>query len=554
MPERWCGALPARGEETSVTAGGREAAPPRKVGGERGAAVIAAGIFLSRVLGLLRNTAFAYFFGQGPAADAFNAAFKIPNALRNLLGEGTLSASFVPVHSRLLARGDERAAQTLARAVLGVLLAGTSALTLAGILSAPWLTAALAPGFRGETAALATRLIRILFPMAALMVVSGWCLGVQNSHRRFFWSYASAALWSLAQIALLVAWGPRAGSLERLAVALAWATLAGSLLQVAAQLPEVARLVRPLRPTLATDAEGVRTVLGNVGPVLLALGVVQLSSFIDLQIASFLPAGATSVLAYANTLAILPVSLFGVSIASAALPDLSRDSGTGAEALLLERLRAGWQRLLFYVVPSAVAFLGFGDYCVGILYRAGAFDADAQRRVQVVLACSALGLVSFASVKLVASAHYALQDYRTPLRASMASLAVSAVAAATLSWVLRGTPHAAAGIALGSALGSYVNLGWQLRGLRQRLGTLYTPAMWVGTRRIGMAAAAAAVAGGGARLLQGLVAPGLHPRLAGGPVLAVVAGSYLLAAWWMGSAEAARWLRRPVRLGAGGRP
>jgi putative peptidoglycan lipid II flippase len=502
-------------------------------------------------LGLLRNTAFAYFFGQGSAADAFNAAFKIPNALRNLLGEGTLSASFVPVYSRLVARGDERAAAALARAVLGVLLAGTSLLTLAGVAAAPWLTAVLAPGFTGETAALATRLIRILFPMSALMVVSGWCLGVQNSHRRFFWSYASAALWSVAQIALLAAWGARAPDLTRLAVALAWATLAGSMLQVGAQLPEVSRLVRPLRPSLQTAAEGVSTVLRNVVPVLIALGVVQLSSFIDLQIASYLPTGATSVLAYANTLAILPVSLFGVSIAASALPDLSRASGAGALEALRERVRSGWQRLLFYVVPSAVVLFGFGDYCVGILYRAGAFDAQAQRQVQVVLAASALGLVSFASVKLLASAHHALQDYRTPLRASMASLVVSAAGAVVLSWALRGTAYPAAGIALGSALGSYANLGMQWRGLRARLGALYTPAMWQGTRRIVVAAVSGAIAGTLARVLAGALVPGAHPRVTGVPVLAVVAASYLLVAWWMGSAEAARWVRRPVRRVAG---
>lgn len=523
-------------------------APPVAGGGERGAVVIAAGIFISRLLGLLRNTAFAYFFGNGPVADAFNAAFKIPNALRNLLGEGTVSASFVPVYSRLLAQGNARDAAALARAVLGLLLAATSAVTLVGVAAAPWLTAVLAPGFPADTAALATRLIRILFPMTALMVVSGWCLGVQNSHRRFFWSYASAALWSVAQIALLVVWGPRATDAAALAVALAWATLAGSLLQVGAQLPEVRHLVQPLRPSLEVHASGVAVVGRNLGPVVLALGVVQLSSFVDLQIASFLPTGATSVLAYANTLTILPVSLFGVAIAAAALPDLSRESGRGALEPLRERVRAGWQRLLFYIVPSAGVFLAFGDYCVGILYRAGAFDAAAQRQVQVVLACSALGLVSFASVKLVASAHYALQDYRTPLRASVASLVVSALAAGGLCWLLRDTPHAAAGIALGSALGSYVNLGLQLRGLRARVGTLYTPLMWTGTRRIAMATLAAVAAGTVVRLGLEAVAPPLHPRLAGLPVLAVVGGTYLLTAWWLGSAEAARWLRRPVRV------
>lgn len=519
--------------------------------GGRGAMVIAAGIFLSRILGLLRNTAFAYFFGNGAAADAFNAAFKIPNALRNLLGEGTLSASFVPVYSQLLGRGDA-AAPALARAVLGLLMAGVSALTLLGVALAPWLTAVLAPGFAGETAALATRLIRILFPMTGLMVLSGWCLGVQNSHRRFFWAYASAALWSVAQIALLVAWGPRAPDTARLAVALAWATLAGAVLQVGAQLPEVSRLVRPLRPSLAIGTEGVRAVLRNLVPVLLALGVVQLSGFIDLQIASFLPTGATSVLAYASTLTLLPVSLFGVSVAAAALPDLARDSGAAALDTLRERLRGGWQRILFYVIPSAVTFLAFGDYCIGILYRAGAFDAGAQRRVQVVLAASALGLVSFASVKLCASAYYALQDYRTPLRASLASLAVSAAAAGILCWTFRHAPHAAAGIALGSSLGSYVNLTLLLRGLRARLGPLYTPAMWGGTRRIALAALAGAAAGTVLRLLQQAALPTLHPRLAGPPVLAVMGGTYLLAAWWMGSAEAARWLRRPVRVRGGG--
>ena len=133
--------------------------------GGRSAFVVGAGILISRLVGLLRNTAFAYYFGSGAASDAYNAAFKIPNAVRNLLGEGTLSASFVPVYSRLLERGDEAGARALANALLGALLAAVSALTLLGILAAPWLTAALAPGFDDTTRALTTQLTRILFPM-----------------------------------------------------------------------------------------------------------------------------------------------------------------------------------------------------------------------------------------------------------------------------------------------------------------------------------------------------------------------------------------------------
>lgn len=522
-------------------------------GGGRSSFVVGAGILISRVVGLLRNTAFAYYFGAGAASDAYNAAFRIPNAVRNLLGEGTLSAAFVPVYSRLLGRDDPQVARALANAILGLLLAAVSVLTLLGVLLAPWLTALLAAGFDAPTRDLTTRLVRVLFPMTGVMVLSGWCLGIQNSHRRFFWSYASAAMWSIAQIALLLVGGPRAADTEQLAVWLAWATLAGSVLQVGAQMPEVLRLAGPLRPSLDRTRDEVRQVLRNVLPVVTALGVVQLSGFVDLQIASFLPAGAATNLTYANTLALLPVSLFGVSVAAASLPEFSRDSGALALDALRERLRAGWQRILFYVVPSAVAFIVLGDYCVGLLYRAGRFGAAEQGIVHAVLAGYALGLVSFASVKLMGSAHYALQDYRTPLRASVASILMSAIAAVGLAVPLRASPYAAAGVAVGSALGSYVNLALLARGLRARLGALYTPAMWQGTRRILLASSCGAVAGVLARLAHEQLAPTVHVRWMGIPVLAVYGVTYLVSAWWMGSAEAARWLRRRPRgrTGAG---
>jgi putative peptidoglycan lipid II flippase len=517
------------------------------VEGGRSAFVVGAGILLSRVTGLLRNTVFAYWFGVSAVTDAYNAAFKIPNAVRNLLGEGTMSASFVPVYGGLLARGALREARALANAMLGLLLVAVSVLTLLGIAAAPLLTTALAPGFSGETRELTTRLTRVLFPMSGVMVLSGWCLGVQNAHRRFFWSYASAAMWSLAQVALLLVGGPRAADASQLAFWLAWATLAGALLQVGAQMPEVLRLAGPIRPTLNRAVSGVMQTLRNVVPVVTALGAVQVSSFIDLQIASFLPAGATSNIANANTIALLPVSLFGVSVAAAALPEFSRDSGTLAMDALLERLRGGWQRILFYIIPSVLVFVTLGDYVVGLLYRGGAFTAADQRNVHVVLAAFALGLGSFASVKLLASCYYALQDYRTPLRASVTSIIVSAVASIAIAIPLRASPYAAAGIALGTSLGSYANLSMLLRGLRRRLGTIYTPAMVLGTRRIVMASMVATAVGLGGAALQKHYLPTLHPRLAGVPVLGVYALTYLVAAWRMGSGEAARWLRQPPR-------
>lgn len=518
-----------------------EAAPEES--GSRSAAVVFAGILLSRLLGLVRNTLFARYFGAGAEADAFNAASKIPGLLRNLLGEGTLSASFVPVYSRLLARADEAGARALAAAVLGFLLAGVSVVTLVGIAAAPVLTSLFAPGFDPARAELTTRLTRVLFPMTGLMVVSGWCLGVQNSHRRFFWSYASAALWSVAQIILLLWWGRAADSLAQLAWWLAWATLAGSVLQVAAQLPEVVRLIGVVRPTLDRTAEGLAQTLRNLGPVVVALGVVQLSSLIDLQIASFLPRGSASNLAYANLIVLLPVSLFGVSVAASALPEFSRDSGAARIDALRERLRGGWQRILFYIVPCVFAFVAYGDLCVGILLRYGRFGAPEQHAVRLVLGASALGLVSFASVKLLASAHYALQDYRTPLRASLSSLVVAAIASVTLAYPLRGSVWGAAAIALGSAVGSFVNLSVLVRGLHARVGALYTEAMWHGTRRIVAAALAASVVALPIRWWLRAA----HPIVVGPPTLAIFGTTYLLSAWWMGSREAARLLRLSPR-------
>ena len=514
--------------------------------GGRAATVVGAGILASRLTGLVRTYLFGHFFGLSMEADAFNAASKIPNIMRTLLGEGALSASFVPVYSRLLVKGNERGANALAGAVLGLLMASVSILTLVGIAAAPALTTVLTPHFIGEKRELTIQLTRILFPMTALMVLSGWCLGVQNSHRRFFWSYASAALWNVAQIALLVGWGSRANSMQQLAVWLAWATLLGSVLQVAAQMPEVLRLVRPLRVSLNRAAQGVAETMRNVVPVVTALGVVQLSSLIDLQIANFLPDGAISGLNYANIIVQLPVALFGISVAASSLPEFSRDSSVVDHTALLERLRGGWQRILFYIVPSSIACIVYGDLIVGLLLRSGRFGGAEQRVVHGVLAAFAVGLISFGSVKLLASAHYALQDYRTPLRASLVSLAVSACISIAVAWPFRHSVYGAAGIALGTAVGSYVNLAVQIRGLRARLGALYTSHMWQGTRRIATATGVAAIAAAPIRYFLGADVP----LLTAPPTLGVFTLVYLIVAWRMGSGEAARWLRQPARAGA----
>src|SRR5438445_474240 len=223
-----------------------------------------AGILLTRVLGYVRERVFAYYFGnESIPADAFRAALRIPNTIRNLLGEGTLSASFIPVYAALNERTDKRAARALAGAVLGLLLLGSGVLALLGIALAPAITTVVAKGFDEPRRQLTVSLVRILFPITGLMVLSAWCLGVLNTHRRFFLPYAAPALWNVAGIAAMVGaatWlvSPALAldrQLERLAVALAWGTVVGSLLQIGVQLPTCWRLLHGIALHLSTVPE-----------------------------------------------------------------------------------------------------------------------------------------------------------------------------------------------------------------------------------------------------------------------------------------------------------
>src|ERR1700689_4522604 len=240
----------------------KDPAKPRERHGstQRHAFLVAAGIFLSRVAGLVRERVFPHYFGNSDAADAFKAAFRIPNFLQNLFGEGVLSASFIPVYAGLLAREDEKEARRTAGAVAGLLMLSTSLLVLFGVLATPYLIDAIAPGFSGEKRELTIRLVRILFPGAGMLVFSAWCLGILNSHRRFFLSYTAPVLWNVAMIVTLWVWGGRYGQYP-LAVILAWGSVVGSALQVGVQLPIVLRLLRGLKIHLGYHLENVSTVV-----------------------------------------------------------------------------------------------------------------------------------------------------------------------------------------------------------------------------------------------------------------------------------------------------
>lgn len=387
---------------------------------------MAAGILLSRLVGLVRERVFAHYFGNSDAADAFRAAFRIPNFLQNLFGEGVLSASFIPVYARLNAEQRHEESSQLAEAVFALLFFVTSLLVVAGVFATPWLIDLIAPGFHGEKRLLTIRLVQILFPGAALLVLSAWCLGILNSHRRFFLSYAAPVIWNVAIIAAFFWQGGRQ-SQNRLAVIIALASVVGSGLQFLIQLPTVLRFLWPLRLQLKFASEHVRTVAKNFFPVFLSRGVVQISAYIDSWLASFLGTGAVSALGYAQTLYTLPVSLFGMAVSAAELPAMSSTLGTEDEiaATLRQRLALGLQQIAFFVVPSAAAFLLLGDVVVATIYRSGHFSGADVVFVWGVLAGSGVGLLASTSGRLYSSAFYALRNTRTPLNFAMVRVALT---------------------------------------------------------------------------------------------------------------------------------
>ena len=395
--------------------------------------MVAAGILLSRLFGLVRQRVFGHYFGASASADAFMAAVRIPNLLQNLFGEGVLSASFIPVYAKLLAQGRERDASRVAGAVAGLLGLVVGVLVLGGYLATPLLVEVIAPGFTGEQQLQTIRLVRILFPGMGLLVLSAWCLGILNSHGRFFLSYAAPVVWNVAIITALLAFGGRTESYD-LAAITAWGAVIGSALQFLVQLPAVMSLAGPIRVTARWATEHVRTVTTNFFPVFLGRGVIQISAYIDTFLGSMLPIGAVASLGYAQTLYLLPVSLFGMSVAAAELPAMSRlrDGDEEAVGQLGRRLSDGLARIAFFVLPSAVAFLALGDIIAGAVYQSGRFTADVALYVWAILGGSAIGLLWSTQSRLYASAYYALQDTRTPMRFAIVRVAVSL----SLGWAL----------------------------------------------------------------------------------------------------------------------
>src|SRR6185436_9732844 len=514
----------------------------------RSAFLVGAGILISRIVGLIRQRIFAHYFGRSAEGDAFSAAFRIPNFLQNVFGEGALSASFIPVYAKLLAQEDEKEAARVANAIFGILALVTAVVVLIGVVTTPYIVSIIAAGFEEERRQLAISLVRILFPGAGILVLSAWCLGILNSHHRFFISYTAPVAWNAAIIAALLYFGNRV-DLASLAAMTAWGSVVGSVLQFGVQLPTVLHLLRRFRPELTLASAHVRQVLHSFFPVFMSRGVVQISAFVDAGLASFLGQGAVAALNYAQSLYTLPVSLFGMSVSAAELPAMSKTLGTESVVAetLRHRLEEGLKRISFFIVPSAVAFLALGDVIAAVLYQTGKFTRDDSLYVWTILAGSAVGLLASTMGRLYASTYYALRDTRTPLVYAVLRVALSAILGYFFSIHLPGllgfdSKLGAAGLTSSAGLAGWLEFVLLRNSLNKRIGRTglsvsYSAKLWI-------AALLSAGVGWGLKML--VVA--WHPI----PLAIVVLGGYGVCYFAVGSlfgvSQAQTIIRRLLRF------
>ena len=534
-----------------------------------GSMLAGAGILLSRLAGLLRETVAGRVIGNGRAGDALVVALRIPNLLQNLLGEGVLSASFVPVYSELLEEGDDAEASRVAGAIGAMLMAVTAVSVLILVIAARPITRLLAWGLTGESFELAVNLTRIIAIGIGFMVMSAWCLGILNSHRHFLLPYAAPVLWNAVQIvALLVAW-QRDWSVADAARGVAIALSIGGALQLLVQLPTVLKLARGIRLRPNGNNPHVRMIRQRFGPAVLGRGAVQISAYLDLILASFLAAGGLSALFRAQILYTLPVSLFAMSVAAAELPELSRLRAD--PTAVHERTDAALRRIAFWMLGSSLMLIAAGEPIVKLIFEGGEFTSADTSLVWLILAFYALGLPAIGLSRMLQNANFALGDTSGPARIAAIRVTVAAAIGLVImfpldrAWVgvngieglgdtlgLFGPLDAATrgdesivrigaiGLAIGSAIGAWIELALLSSLTRRRLPALRSPLATL--RPAALAAAISFAITAGMKLVVGDL-----PTLAAVVAIVGVGGTvYVVTAFRTGVKEADMVLR-PAR-------
>jgi len=430
------------------------------------AGVVGAATLLSRILGFVRDMAIAWLFGAGMLADVFFAAFRIPSTLRELLGEGALSAAFIPAFTRTAAREGREAAWRLVAAVMGVLTVILAVVSLLGILLAPVVVHVLAPGFGAVPGKLplTVQLLRVMFPYIFLVGLAALFMGVLNSLGHFLTPALSPTVLNLVIIgaALLVA--PHA---ENPVLPLGVAVLVGGVGQLLIQIP--AALKRGWRPRLvvAFADPRVREIGRLMAPGVLGLAITQINVFVGTLLASLLPQGAVATMTYAFRLVQFPIGVFGVAIATGALPVMAAAAAREAFGEMKGALIGSLRLAAFLTLPAMIGLALFRLPIVHVLFERGQFTRAASQWTADILLAYAVGLLFYVSNRILAPAFYALHDTWTPMLTGALAVGINIGA----SLFLMG-PLGAAGLALATAVASLGNFLLLATRLRRRIGPL----------------------------------------------------------------------------------
>jgi putative peptidoglycan lipid II flippase len=439
---------------------------------------------LSRVSGLARDIVFARLIGAsaGIAADAFYVAFRIPNTLRRLSGEGAFSQAFVPVFTEYKARRPAAELRVFVDRMTGTFGLILFLITLAGMIAAPLLILALAPGFSGEKHDLTVQMLRITFPYLLFISLVALAAGILNSYGRFAAAAFTPVLLNLCLIGAALWLAPR---LERPVVALAWGVFIAGAVQLAFQLPFLARLKLLPRPRLARGHDGVARVFRLMLPALFGVSVAQINTVVNTVLASFLVTGSVSWLYYSDRLMEFPLGVFGIALATVILPSLAQHHARAARAEFSHLLDWALRWGCAVGLPATVALMVLAGPLLATLFHYGAFGDDDVAMTAQALVAFAAGLLGFIGVKVLAPGFYARQDTRTPVRIGVIALVANIALSLVLVVFLR---HA--GLALAISAAAFVNAGLLLRALRRERVYRPEPGWAAFLARVALASAA----------------------------------------------------------------
>lgn len=445
------------------------------------AGIVSLATLASRGLGFVRDMAIAWLFGAGLVADAFFVAFRIPSTLRELLGEGALSAAFIPTFTRTATREGREAAWDLASAVLGTLMVILAGVTAIGVLLAPLIAHILAPGFAHVPGKLqlTVQLLRIMFPYIFLVGVAALLMAILNSLGHFMTPALSPIMLNLSMIgaALLVAPGS-----SNPALPLAVAVLVGGTGQLLIQVPSAVARGWRVRPRVALRDPRVRHIARLMAPGVAGLAVTQVNVFVGTLLASFLAQGSVSALTYAFRLVQFPIGVVGVAIATGALPVMAASIAREKVDEMKGALQSSLRLAFFLTLPAIVGLIVFRLPILHVLFERGAFTRPVTTLTAEILVGYTVGLTFYVGNRILAPAFYAMHDTRTPVLTGMVTVAVNIAAS-----ILLMRPLGATGLALATAVASGCNFLLLFACLRQRIGLL-------GGRRMLWAAARVALA------------------------------------------------------------